>query len=324
MEPSQPGLPGRNQTTGPQPSPQPGQPYQAQPLRQPQGQPRIISDFRPPTPSRQAPIGPQVSPTPSSPAYQPAPERAAPIASPTASNPLQPQAVATPPAASEHRNDEAHAATNDTRKPSFVKPALPDIQPKEKPVERSAMRDILSIGGVLVSALLLAFCLITFVFQSYQVDGPSMQTTLENNDHLIVWKVPKTIASATGQHYIPNRGDVIIFNETVSNGTVQNKQLIKRVLALPGERITVKDKVVTVYNEEHPDGFNPDKTLPYGNVITDTPGDVDVTVGENQVFVCGDNRFNSLDSRVFGPVDSSQIVGKLVVRVLPLSSIKAF
>jgi len=192
--------------------------------------------------------------------------------------------------------------------------------------KNQGLRDIISIGGVLLSALLLAFCLITFVFQSYQVDGPSMQTTLQNSDHLIVWKVGKTWANITHQHYIPNRGDVVVFNEPglADLGQDGSKQLIKRVIGKPGERVTVKDGVVTVYNKDNPDGFQPDKILPYGNVITNTPGNVDVTLGEGQVFVCGDNRTNSLDSRVFGPVDSKYIVGKLVLRVLPLNSAKKF
>jgi signal peptidase I len=209
---------------------------------------------------------------------------------------------------------------------SFAVPKPPEIEPKEnnelKP--HQGLRDLLSVFGVLASALLLAICLIAFVFQSYQVDGPSMQTTLHDNDHLIVWKVPRTIAKFTGKHYIPNRGDVIVFNEPGSALGGTDKQLIKRVVALPGERITVKEGVLTVYNKDYPNGFNPDKTLPYGNVIQDTPGNVDVTIKEGQVFACGDNRVNSMDSRFFGPINADQIVGKLVIRILPLNSVKKF
>jgi signal peptidase I len=203
---------------------------------------------------------------------------------------------------------------------------MPDVEPHEtkSPKSHQGLRDMLSIVGVLASALILAFCLINFVFQSYQVDGPSMQTTLQNNDHLIVWKVPKTIAKLTGRAYIPNRGDVIIFNEPGSAVGGVDKQLIKRVIALPGERITVKDSLVTVYNKDYPNGFNPDRTLPYGNVIKESPGNVDLTLKDGEVFAMGDNRTNSLDSRVFGPVSSSQIVGKLVIRVLPLNTVKKF
>lgn len=198
--------------------------------------------------------------------------------------------------------------------------------PKKSGDSKQGFKDLLSVVGVLASALLLAFCLISFVFQSYQVDGPSMQTTLQNADHLIVWKVPRTVAKITHHPYIPNRGDVIVFNEPglADYGQPGNKQLIKRVVGLPGDRVVVKDGVLTIYNSEHPDGFDPDKTLPYGSVIKTTPGNVDVTVKDGQVFACGDNRTNSLDSRVFGPVDADNIVGKLVVRVLPLDTFKKF
>jgi signal peptidase I len=205
-------------------------------------------------------------------------------------------------------------------------------QPQQPPEQQpnlhrhQGLKDALSVVGVLVSALVLALGLISFVFQSYQVDGPSMQTTLENNDHLVVWKIPRTWARITHHPYIPGRGDVIVFNEPglADFGQSDSKQLIKRVIGLPGDRVVVKNSVVTIYNSAHPDGFQPDKTLAYGKVIPQTSGNVDLTLRKNQIFVCGDNRPNSLDSRVFGPVQVSNIVGKLVVRVLPLSDAKIF
>lgn len=165
-----------------------------------------------------------------------------------------------------------------------------------------------------------------FVFQSYQVDGESMETTLSHNDRLIVWKLPKTWSRITGNNYIPKRGDVVVFTEpTLSQyGQDPSKQLIKRVVGLPGERVIIKNKVLTIYNEEHPDGFRPDATLPYGSVIKDTPIDLDRKIGKGQIFVVGDNRSNSLDSRTFGPIDADNIVGKLLLRVLPISDIKKF
>lgn len=185
---------------------------------------------------------------------------------------------------------------------------------------------IISTVAVLLIAPLVALVLTAFVFQSYQVDGPSMETTLNNNDRLIVWKVPKTWSKITGHPYVPNRGDVVIFveNDISSFGEEPSKQLIKRVIALPGERVVVKDDKVTVYNKEHPNGFSPDKTLPYGNVITETSGDIDLTVPKNHIYVMGDNRPNSLDSRAFGPVDTKDIVGKLVMRVWPAGDMKSF
>ena len=152
-----------------------------------------------------------------------------------------------------------------------------------------------------------------------------MEPTLENNDHLLVWKVPRTIARVTNHAYIPNRGDVVTFNEP-GLGVSQDRQLIKRVIGLPGDRVVVRAGTITIYNSEHPDGFQPDKTLPYNKdgIISNTAGNVDITLGKDQLYVCGDNRGNSLDSRVFGPIDASNIVGKLFVRVLPVNEMKRF
>lgn len=196
------------------------------------------------------------------------------------------------------------------------------------PTKRETAREIFSTIGVLVAALFVAFGLIAWVFQSYEVDGPSMETTLQNRDRLIVWKVPRTVSKISGTPWIPNRGDVIIFNEGGLSqfGSTDTKQLIKRVIALPGERITVRDGEITVYNQKHPDGFNPDETMSYGKRINEdfSASDIDLTLEENQVFVSGDNRPNSLDSRTFGPVEADQIVGKLSLRLLPVSNIERF
>ena len=202
-------------------------------------------------------------------------------------------------------------------------------KPTPEQPEKMGIGSALANIGILLMAPLLAVLLLVFVFQSYRVDGQSMEKTLQNDDRLIVWKLPRTLSKITGNDYIPNRGDVIILKESglSTYGDNQNtKQLVKRVIALPGERIVIKDGKVTVYNTEHPNGFNPDTTLPYGKDtdLSFTPNDVDFTLGDTQLFVCGDNRTNSLDSRAFGPIESDQVVGKLVARILPLSKAKAF
>lgn len=154
-----------------------------------------------------------------------------------------------------------------------------------------------------------------------------MQQTLHNNDRLIVWKLPRTWSRITGHQYVPKRGDVIVFTEggLSAYGQENTKQLIKRVIGLPGDRVVVANGTITIFNKQHPDGFQPDKTLPYHKQITEvTTGNIDITLGNNQVFVCGDNRTDSLDSRVFGPIDTSSIVGKLAIRILPLDDIERF
>ncbi len=193
---------------------------------------------------------------------------------------------------------------------------------KAKPPKHEGAKNIASLLFILVLAPLTALILTAFVFQSYQVDGPSMETTLQNQDRLIVSKIPRTWSRITGNTYIPARGDIIVFHhKSASDG---NKQLIKRVTALPGERVVVKNGVLTVYNQENPDGFLPDQTMDYGSVIKTTQGNVDLTVGEDEVFVNGDNRGNSLDSRSFGPIAAEDIVGKLEYRVFPFDKAQSF
>lgn len=203
----------------------------------------------------------------------------------------------------------------------------PRTDRRRNAARKDNIRSALSTIGILLTAPLIAVFLTVFVFQSYQVDGASMETTLSHNDRLIVWKLPKTWSKITGHGYVPKRGDIIVFVEpSISQfGQDPKKQLIKRVIGLPGERVTVQDGRIIVYNREHPDGFEPDRTLPYGTAIQDnTPIEGSWDVGPNEVFVVGDNRSNSLDSRTLGPIHVENIVGKLIIRVLPLSEMQRF
>src|SRR4051812_39424778 len=88
---------------------------------------------------------------------------------------------------------------------------VPSVSPDNK---RTAKTELLSTLAILVTALATAFLIINFVFRSYQVDGPSMESTLQNSDKLIIWKVPRSWAKITHHDYIPNRGDVVVFNES--------------------------------------------------------------------------------------------------------------
>lgn len=191
---------------------------------------------------------------------------------------------------------------------------------------KEGWHSILATVLILLAAPLLAFFLTVFVFQTYQVDGPSMKNTLQSNDRLIVWKLPRTWSRITGHAYIPHRDEVVVFTEPQLDefGQPEGKQLIKRVIALPGERVVIKDGVVTVYNQEYPEGFEPDTALPADAVASKTLGAEDIIIPQDHVFVMGDNRANSLDSRSFGPIDAKYIVGKLTFRILPFDQARRF
>jgi signal peptidase I len=185
-------------------------------------------------------------------------------------------------------------------------------------------RSIFSNVGIFLLAPVLAILLTSFVIQSYQVDGESMETTLQNRDRLLVDKFPRTVARITHHQYVPQRGNIVIFNQAGLPGYVGEKQLIKRVIGLPGEHVVIKDGIITIYNNAHPQGFNPDESGLYHIDTPGTLGNVDLTLQSDEIFVCGDNRNNSEDSRFFGPVKLNNVVGKLSVRILPISNTKHF
>ena len=169
--------------------------------------------------------------------------------------------------------------------------------------------------------LLIVFILHNFVFQAYHVDGSSMTPTLHTADYMIVSKVENTIAKLTGKPYIPRRHQVVVFNYPQDPSLI----FIKRVTALPGERVVVKNGTITVYNTEHPEGFSPDDDS-FERAASYTEGDVDEVVPEGHVFVVGDNRLpsGSFDSREWGMLPSKDIIGNSVIRLLPLDGLRFF
>ncbi|HET9850860.1 MAG TPA: signal peptidase I [Candidatus Saccharimonadales bacterium] len=181
-----------------------------------------------------------------------------------------------------------------------------------------------AIFTFIVIPVVIALFLTAFVIQSYQVDGYSMEKTLDNHDRLIVDKLPRSWARITGHPYVPARGNIIVFNQTGLSDTIYQKQLIKRVIGLPGERVKIAGGTVTIFNKSHPKGFDPDTSGLYTINAEVTTGNEDVTLSSNEIFVMGDNRGNSEDSRYFGPVKLNNVVGELILRILPIDHVKAF
>jgi signal peptidase I len=166
----------------------------------------------------------------------------------------------------------------------------------------------------------------TYVFRSFNVEGPSMETTMYTGDRLIVDRLPVTWAQLQNKEYIPARGQVIVFRNpkfTVGN---PDEFIVKRVIAFEGERVVLKDGTYTVYNAEFPAGFNPDDTN-NGEPGSPTSGSVDTTVPEGTLFVSGDHRQGSYsyDSRNgLGFIPLYDVVGPVSLRIYPLQSIRVF
>jgi signal peptidase I len=194
--------------------------------------------------------------------------------------------------------------------------------------KKSSYKDLLSTIGIIIAAPLLALFLTAFVFQAYEVDGESMRNTLNNHDRLIVLKVPRTWSRITGHNYVPKRYEVVVFNHRDNYGLGQStdKQLIKRVIGLPGDRVVVENGNVTIYNADNPRGFAVDNQGPEYTTMNKsaTGATIDQTIQPGELFLMGDNRGNSLDSRTFGAVQAKDIVGKLSARVYPFGEAKRF
>ncbi len=181
------------------------------------------------------------------------------------------------------------------------------------------------IGLLVVTALVIAVVVKTFVAQAFYIPSGSMLPQLQINDRVVVSKVSYRL-------HDPRRGDIVVFDapggepkdtsplperavrtviQSIGLSPPSTDEYIKRVVALPGERVEAHDGKVLVDGQELVEPY-----LPPG-VTTSTF--VAVVVPPETVFVLGDNRANSSDSRVFGPVPQSTVVGRAFARVWPLS-----
>ncbi len=188
------------------------------------------------------------------------------------------------------------------------------------------IKDVTSIAVFVVFVLAGTLLINNFVFRSFSVIGPSMETTLYTNDRLIVNRLPVTLAQLENKTYIPNRGQIIVFKNPLFSQGMPDEYIVKRVIAFAGERVVLKDGHYTVYNSQNPNGFNPDDAN-HGEPGSPTSGSVDEVVPKDQLFVSGDHRQGnySLDSRNgLGTIPLYDVVGPVSLRIYPFNKIRTF
>ena len=167
----------------------------------------------------------------------------------------------------------------------------------------SALRGAIEWVAVLVGAVLVALVVRTFLLQAFSIPSGSMESTLEISDRLLVNKLSYQFGEI-------ERGDIVVFFKPESLSSPYD-DLIKRVIGLPGDVVEARDNQVLINGEPIAEPY-----LDPNVVIRDF---APVDVPEDHVFVMGDNRSNSADSRVFGPISVDLIEGEAFLRYWPLS-----
>lgn len=150
-----------------------------------------------------------------------------------------------------------------------------------------------------------------FLVQPFYVKGASMEPNFYDHEYLIIDEISYRFDD-------PQRGDIVVFRYPND----PSQYFIKRVVGLPGERVRIIGGSVTVFDNDHPDGFTLDESSYLGAAFTG--GDRDVTLGAESYFLLGDNRSASLDSRAFGPVLRDFIVGRVWIRGWPPEKFRLF
>ncbi|ASS95828.1 signal peptidase I [Peribacillus simplex NBRC 15720 = DSM 1321] len=176
-------------------------------------------------------------------------------------------------------------------------------------------KEVFSWIKAILIAVILAFLIRTYIFAPIVVDGESMMPTLQDHERIVLTKFGTNIDNI-------DRFDIVVFHATV------DKDYIKRVIGLPGDHIEYKDDTLYIngkaYEEPYLDKYK--NQMEAGVPLTESFKLEDIsgstTVPEGQLFLMGDNRQNSLDSREIGTISVDEIVGKANLVYWPINEIK--
>ena len=169
---------------------------------------------------------------------------------------------------------------------------------------------------VIAIALIVAMLVRLFLLQQFYISGPSMETTMFSDNRVLVSKLAYKIGDI-------DRGDVVVFDRATMNGSqIEHDDLIKRVIGLGGESIEIRDCSVYIDGTKLNEPYLPSRDIGLAN-LSDRCGVVSMpltTIENDEVFLVGDNRPQSFDSRMFGPIKKDLIIGQAFVLMWPPSA----
>jgi signal peptidase I len=176
-----------------------------------------------------------------------------------------------------------------------------------------AIREWVTVVGV---ALIIAFLVRGFALQQFYISGPSMESTMFQDNRVLVNKISYRLRDI-------RRGDVVVFDRVTTDGVaVQHDDLIKRVIGLAGDSVSIASCVVSINGIAIDEPYLNDYDLAQSNLDDRCriPEMEATTVESGQLFVMGDNRPQSFDSRMFGTIDENLVIGRAFVIIWPLGS----
>ena len=172
---------------------------------------------------------------------------------------------------------------------------------------RSFLTFIWEITKIVIIALLIVVPIRAFLFQPFFVRGESMTPAFESGDYLIIDEISYRFQD-------PQRGEVIVFRYPNN----PSQRYIKRIIGLPGETLEIKDGTVTISDQKEPHVLDESDYLS-SDIFT--PGEMLISLAEDEYFVLGDNRRASADSRRWGPLPRESIIGKVLLRAWPFTAL---
>ncbi len=175
---------------------------------------------------------------------------------------------------------------------------------------RNALYFIWEVAKIVIIALVIVIPIRYFLFQPFLVKGASMEPNFQSSDYLVIDEI-------TYKFRTPERGEVVVFRYPHD----LSQRYIKRIIGLPGETVEIKDGKLLISNNFETKILDESNYLSPG---TNTPGNVKITLDDNDYFVLGDNRNASSDSRSWGTLPKKDIIGRVFLRAFPFANLARF